>query len=75
MRVLPTPRQKQALDFIIGYVREHGYAPTHRELASALGSHVAAAHFIIHGLAKRGHLKVMRRSNRGIALIEKSDAA
>ena len=34
----PTERQREYLLFIADFTTEHGYAPTHREVASGMGT-------------------------------------
>ena len=64
-----TDRQKQVLDFIIGYIDENGYPPVLRDIAAYLGingtfgvmKHLAA-------LEKKGYVRRGSGSSRGIAL-------
>ncbi len=53
MRVL-TKRRRQILDFIIGYQRDHGYPPSLREVAAAVGLASPAS--------VKAHLDILRQS-------------
>ncbi len=53
-----TPRQRQVLDFIEAFTREHGFAPSLEEIAEHMGfSSVSNAHQHVAALIRRGHLR------------------
>ena len=61
------------LDFIRGYIREHGYSPTLREIAVALGIKTprgVKAHLI--SLEKKGYITLEPGKARSISIREKS---
>lgn len=63
-------RERDLLDFLRDYLRKHGYAPTLREMARALGvSSVATVHKHLKALEKKGFLK-RHRGWRGLEVIE-----
>ncbi len=63
-------RQRELLEFLRRYLREHGYAPTLREMADALGvSSVATIHKHLKALQRRGLLK-KHRGWRGLEIVE-----
>jgi len=62
-----TKRQKELLDYLTGYIGEHGYAPTLEEIGRnfALGS-LATVHKHLQNLERKGHIR--RLPNRSRAL-------
>ena len=65
-------RQKEVLDFILGFVREEGRAPTVREIASALNLSVSTVHEHIERLRKEGYLS---KDPRGRIALERERIA
>lgn len=64
-----TPRQSEALKFIRGYIAEHGFAPTYREISAALGKvTLAAAHGLVAHLIEAGLLVRTHGVHRALAL-------
>lgn len=51
-----TSRERDALDFIVGYIDECGWAPTIREISVALGISKAPAHSLLAGLEAKGRI-------------------
>jgi repressor LexA len=52
-----TPRQQSVLDFIVAFQRQHGMAPTVREIGEHLGlSAPAGIHRLLHVLKDRGYI-------------------
>lgn len=65
-----TGRQKQAMDYINSFVRDKGYAPSLRDLASFLGTkNLSTAQYFIRQLEQKGYLKREHYKNRGITPI------
>lgn len=65
-----TGRQKEALDFISSFVRDNGYAPSLRELATFLKTNnTSTAQYFVKELEKKGYLKRDHYKNRGITPI------
>jgi len=53
-----TKKQSEVLDVIIGHIKERGYAPSYREIASELGiSSVATVHEHVKNLEEKGYLR------------------
>ncbi len=64
-----TPKRKQILDFIAAFVKENGYAPSVREVASGNGlASSCVAQFHLNILERHGFIKRARDISRGIAL-------
>lgn len=52
-----TKRQSEILEYIVGYVRDRGYAPSYREIANELGiSSTGTVHEHIKNLESKGYL-------------------
>lgn len=65
-----TDRQKEALDFINAFIRENGYSPSLKELASFLETeNLSTAQYYIQELEKKGYLQRDPHKNRGITTI------
>jgi repressor LexA len=70
-----TKRQKQALDFITGFIKKHDYAPSLEEVKAHLGlSSVSTAHFHVRALARKGFLKKDGHRPRAIEISKNGDA-
>jgi repressor LexA len=67
-----TQRQKQVLDYIAGFVEEHGYSPSYEELAHGLDlSSVATVHKHIEALQSRGYLRRSFNQSRSLEVSNK----
>jgi repressor LexA len=67
-----TRRQKEVLDFIAGFVEEHGYSPSYEELAAGLKlASVATVHKHIQALESRGYLRRSFNQSRSIEVGQK----
>ncbi len=70
-----TKKQKQILDFIHEFQRDHGYSPSYREIASHFGlSSVATVFQHIKNLEKRGFVVIAENEARSIELVEAESA-
>lgn len=49
-------QRRLALDFIEGHIAEHGWAPTVREVAEALGVNISTAHSHLRRLESEGRI-------------------
>jgi repressor LexA len=66
----PTKKQKQLLEFIEAFIKEHGYSPSYREVMNGLGyTSVATVALHINNLIKRGHLRKRDRSARSLEVV------
>lgn len=69
-----TKRQKDALDFIQGFIARYGYSPSFEEIGSALGTkNKSSVHRLVHGLADRGAIIILRNRGRSIRVVEQTD--
>lgn len=65
-----TKRQKEALDFVAAYTGRHGYPPTVRELAAALGiSGPKGAKQFLDALAAKGYIRREPENARAIRVV------
>ena len=68
--IRPTKKQKELLDFIAGFIKEHGYSPSYREIMTALNyTSVATVALHVGNLIKRGHLHKRDRSARSLEVV------
>lgn len=52
-----TKKQSEIYDFVVGYMREHGYAPSYREIGTAQGiGSTATVHEHVKNLERKGYL-------------------
>lgn len=66
-----TKRQSEILDFLKGWIDEHGYPPTRIEIAQALGFRSPnAAEDHLKALARKGAIEMISGASRGIRLVE-----
>ncbi len=64
------PRERQILEFCAQFIQRHGYAPTLREIGEGVGlSSVATVHEHLYKLEKKGFIKKLVGSKRGIEVI------
>lgn len=66
-----TEKQRLVLDFIREYIHQNGMAPTHAEIAEALGwSSPNNSQLYLQALQRKGWLRIRRAVSRGIVLTE-----
>lgn len=69
--VRPTKKQRELLTFIEGFVREHGYGPSYREIMRGCSyNSVATVAVHINNLIARGHLKKRDNSARSLEVVK-----
>ena len=74
--VRPTKKQKELLGFIEGFIAEHGYSPSYREIMSGLNyTSVATVSLHVGNLIKRGHLVKRDHSARSLEVVQASEPA
>lgn len=67
-----TKRQKDVLDFILGFVEENGFSPSYEELARGLNlASVATVHKHIEALQSRGYLRRSFNQSRSVEVSPK----
>jgi len=66
-----TPRQKDILEFIRDFRRDHGYSPTHREICERFGfTSYGTVHKHLKLLESKGFLRRDWNQKRGVELVE-----
>lgn len=66
-----TDKQEIVLDIIKGYIQEHGYSPTIRELCEIVGvNSPATMHYHLKRLKAKGYIDYIFNRNRTIRVIE-----
>ena len=67
----PTQRQKEVLDFVRRFQRDHGFPPTRPEIAKALGvRNISTVNWFLAALEKRKILAITPNTPRGIRLLD-----
>jgi repressor LexA len=70
----PTKKQKELLEYIEGFINEHGYSPSYREIMNGLKyNSVATVSLHINNLIKRGHLLKRDHSARSLEIASPSE--
>lgn len=68
--VRPTKKQRQMLEFLDGFITEHGYSPSYREIMTALNyTSVATVALHINNLIRRGHIQKRDHSARSLEVV------
>ena len=64
-----TPKQQQIYDYILAFADEHGYPPSVREIAQAVGlKSPATVHFHLKGLREAGCITQAEGKTRAISI-------
>ena len=65
-----TKRQKELLMFVDGFIKEHGYGPSYREVMNGLGyKSVSTVAVHIDGLIEKGYLRKRDNSARSLEVV------
>lgn len=73
--VRPTKKQREILDYITGFIAEHGYSPSYREIMNGLNyTSVATVSLHVNSLITRGHLRKRDHSARSLEVVQAIDA-
>ena len=68
-----TKRQKELLDYVDGFIQEHGYGPSYREIMNAIGyKSVSTVAIHIDGLITKGFLRKTDNSARSLEVVTKN---
>ncbi|MDQ3123690.1 MAG: hypothetical protein M3Q14_03340 [bacterium] len=66
----PTKKQRILLTYIEGFIKEHGYSPSYREIMTGLNyNSVATVALHVNNLIKRGHLRKRDHSARSLEVV------
>lgn len=65
-----TKRQKELLDYVDAFIKEHGYGPSYREIMNGIGyKSVSTVAIHIEGLIAKGYLNKRDHSARSLEVI------
>lgn len=71
-----TKRQREILDYLTGYITEHGYAPSFEEIAETMGyGSLATVHEHLSNLEKKGVIKRSFNESRSIEVLSRERPA
>ena len=74
--VRPTKKQRELLNFIEGWISEHGYSPSYREIMAGCNyTSVATVALHVNSLIKRGHLVKRDHSARSLEVVKNGTIA
>ncbi len=65
----PTAKQQQVLDFVDGYIKEWGSAPTYRQIGDALGVSVGTVQNFLKALEARGLMTRNANESRSMQIV------
>jgi repressor LexA len=72
--VRPTKKQRELLNYIEGFINEHGYSPSYREIMAGCDyTSVATVSLHVNNLIKRGHIIKRDHSARSLEVVSPSD--
>lgn len=75
-KLRPTKKQKELLGYIEGFIAEHGYSPSYREIMNGLEyTSVATVALHVGNLIKRGHLRKRDHSARSLEVVATETSA
>jgi SOS-response transcriptional repressor LexA len=73
-KLRPTKKQRETLTFIEGFIKQHGYSPSYREIMTGCNyTSVATVALHVNNLIKRGHLQKRDNSARSLEVVAGSD--
>ena len=65
-----TKRQKELLDYVAAFIKEHGYGPSYREIMNGIGyKSVSTVAIHIEGLIAKGYLNKRDHSARSLEVV------
>lgn len=68
-------KQKDILAFIDGFITDHHFSPTYREIGEAVSlKSVASVSYQIQQLAAAGRIRIYEGRNRAITILDSADA-
>lgn len=68
-----TKRQKELLDYVAAFIKEHGYGPSYREIMNGIGyKSVSTVAIHINGLIAKGYLRKTDHSARSLEVVTTS---
>ncbi len=72
--IRPTKKQRELLTYIQGFIKQHGYSPSYREIMNGCAyNSVATVAVHINNLISRGHLRKRDNSARSLEVVGHDD--
>lgn len=73
--IRPTKKQRELLSFIEGFITEHGYSPSYREIRNGCNyNSIATVSLHVNSLIDRGHLRKRDNAARSLEVVEQPEA-
>ncbi|HEY9054976.1 MAG TPA: transcriptional repressor LexA [Rectinemataceae bacterium] len=69
-----TDRQREILDFLIGYIDKHSFPPTVRETAKAFGISIKGAYDHMKALEKKGMIRLQENRSRALEIVSRRES-
>lgn len=67
-------RERELLNYIIQFQEQHGYSPTLREMADAMGRNsVSTIHALIRSMVEKGYLQKVEGNNRTLKVLKREN--
>lgn len=71
----PSKKQRELLSFIDGFIKQHGYGPSYREIMNGMAyKSVSTVATHVDNLITKGHLRKRDYSARSLEVVNKPDA-
>lgn len=67
-------RERELLNYIVQFQEQHGYSPTLREMADAMGRNsVSTIHALIRSMVDKGYLQKVEGNNRTLKVLQREN--
>ncbi len=67
-------RERELLNYIVQFQEQHGYSPTLREMADAMGRNsVSTVHALIRSMVDKGYMQKVEGNNRTLKVIKRDN--
>lgn len=67
-------RERELLNYIIQFQEQHGYSPTLREMADAMGRNsVSTIHALIRSMVEKGYIQKVEGNNRTLKVLKRDN--
>jgi repressor LexA len=67
-------RERELLNYIIQFQEQHGYSPTLREMADAMGRNsVSTIHALIRSMVEKGYIQKVEGNNRTLKVLKREN--
>src|SRR3989338_10274918 len=67
-------RERELLNYIVKFKEQHGYSPTLREMADAMGRNsVSTIHALIRSMVEKGYIQKVEGNNRTLKVLKRDN--